>query len=618
MRKSGNAILRKMAKKNILGNHNRNVVLIITIFITTFIIATIMSMCVNQIEQQHLWNLKQGKENSEMEAIVYILIISGVFVMIASFLIMNNVMSASLARDTRLYGLLKAVGMSQKQIAEMILKQIRSLCVIGIPLGFVVSIFTTKIFVPVFFRMYTQYSLEEQAIIFHPLVFVGTAVFILGTTIIGAYKPVKMAAQLSPIEAVKFSEYGFLYKKTGTSKYSPMKMAWRNIIRIPKRAMKVFCSLFLGITAFLSVSVILGSANIEMFMKQAAFQNDDNIHLRNSTASLENYVINEPEDVLNEQMVSDLGKVAGLTKISVSYFQKIQMDIKDRDGNIQKSQGCIYGVDSEAILELSKELGYPIDTEAFQQGEFVILRNINRGSYMDAGHITFALGNKTMSYAIGGLLPAEFNDYFGKSYNWLPCVYISDQALKRLVSAPIIYEIELSIEQDLQTQAFHNVKDLLNNNKKIILYSNIETRIEAKTIVSTLTYIGNSITIMLWMMGILNFVSVMITEIFARQHELALLESVGESTKQIKRELMAEGGIYAIITFALVSTLGSVIIYGLFHEMKKQFEYMDFHFPFVSILIMICIILFICLIVPRVIYHYMSKSSVIDRLRNTD
>ena len=187
-----------------------------------------------------------------------------------------------------------------------------------------------------------------------------------------------------------------------------------------------------------------------------------------------------------------------------------------------------------------------------------------------------------------------------------------------MVAAQIIYEVELGIEEDFQEQAFHSVRELLNNNKKIILYSNIETRMEAGTIVSTLTFIGNSITIMLWIMGILNFISVMITEIFARQHEFALLESVGESEKQIKRELMAEGGIYAVNTFVLVSTFGSIIIYGLFHEMQKQFEYMDFRFPFVSVLIMICAIFFICLFVPNLIYRYMSKASIVDRLKRTD
>ena len=180
MRKLDNALLKRMAEKNNVRNCNRNIVLVITVFVTTFVVATIISLCVNQIEQQHLWNLKQGEENREIESIIYILLMSGVFVLIAGFLIINNVMSASLSRDTRLYGLLKAVGMSQKQITAMILKQIRSFCIIAISLGLVVSIFTTKIFVPMFFRMYTQFSLEEQAIIFHPMVFIATAVFKIG------------------------------------------------------------------------------------------------------------------------------------------------------------------------------------------------------------------------------------------------------------------------------------------------------------------------------------------------------------------------------------------------------------------------------------------------------
>ncbi len=40
-------------------------------------------------------------------------------------------------------------------------------------------------------------------------------------------------------------------------------------------------------------------------------------------------------------------------------------------GNTQKSQGCIYGVSSEEILELNKELDYSIDIKAFERGEFV-------------------------------------------------------------------------------------------------------------------------------------------------------------------------------------------------------------------------------------------------------
>ena len=104
--------------------------------------------------------------------------------------------------------------------------------------------------------------------------------------------------------------------------------------------------------------------------------------------------------------------------------------MKDRDGNTQKSQGCIYGVSSEEILELNKELDYSIDIKAFERGEFVILRNINRGAYEDTQNVTFMVDNKTLSYAIGGLMPAEFNDYLAKAIIGFPVFIFQMKCLK--------------------------------------------------------------------------------------------------------------------------------------------------------------------------------------------
>ncbi len=615
MKKSDYPIIRKMAKRNILKNHGQNIFLMIAIFITTFMIVTIVNLCVNQIEQQRLYSLKQGINDSGIESVIYVLIFLGILVIIAGFFIINNVMSMSVSRDIRLYGLYKAVGMTKKQIRKIIFKQIGNLCVFSIPLGLVAGIFTTKIFVPLFLRMYSGFNIEEHSVIFHPAAFIGAIIFTSFTAIAGAYTPMRKAAQLSPIEALKFSEYGYFHKMK-TTKYSPVKMACRNIIRVPKRAIKVFCGLFIGMTAFLAVSVILRSANIDMFMKQTAIYNEDSIYLRSSLAELENNLMEEEKEVFSEKLICDLGSLPGLMKMRLSYFQTIQMEVKDRDGNIQNLPGYIYGIDDEGISELSENLDTPIDKDAFGRGEFVILRNLYRGSYIDNSDAAFKIGNETISYSIGGFLPAEFDDYFGKSYNWLPCVYISEEVFKEIANTPRIYEIELNMEKDSQEQALSMAKDLCADNEDIVLFSDIETRLEAETIVSTLNIIGKSISVMLCIIGIFNFISVIITEILTRQREFALLESVGESAKQIKLELMTEGAVYAFITFLLVGTLGSVIVYGLLCEMRKQFEYMDFTVPFASLFIMAGVIFSICIVVPRIVYRYISKFPIIDRLKN--
>ncbi len=613
MRKSNYPIIKKMAKRNIKKKHGQNIFLVLAIFTTTFMIATVINLCVNQMERQRLYSLKRGMDDVGVEPIIYVLAIVGVFVMIAGFFIINNVMSMSVSGDIRLYGLLKAVGTSKKQIGKMVSRQIGNLCAIGIPLGLLASVLTTRISVPLFLRMYGV-GMEEYSIVYHPAAFIGAAFFTFVTAITGAYAPMRTAARLSPMEALKYSEYGYFHK-IKTTKYSPIKMACRNIIREPKRTIKVFCGLFIGLTAFLTVSVILKSASIDMFMEQTAIYNEDSIYLRSSLAELENSILNEQEEVFSEKLIGDLGSLPGLKNMRLSYFQTIQMEVKDRDGDNQSLPGYIYGIDEDGILALSEQLDSPIDQEAFLRGEFVILRKLYRGSYIDSGNATFYVGDKAISYSIGGFLPEEFDDYYGKSYNWLPGVYVSEELFQEIAGNPRIYEIELNIEKDSQEQALSMAKDFCADHEGIVLFSNIETRLEAETIVSTLNIIGKSISVMLCMIGIFNFISVIITEILSRQREFALLESVGESAKQIKLELMTEGAIYAFTTFILVGTLGSMIVYGLLFEMRKQFAYMDFNIPFVSLSIMAGVIFFICIVVPEIAYRYIGKFSIVDRLK---
>ncbi len=614
MRKSTYLTIRKMAKRNLSENKSLSAFIVIAIFTTTFMLATIISLCVNQMEQQRLFSVKRGGNSGSIEPIIYVLAIIGILVVAAGFFMVNNVMSMSVSKDIRLYGLLKAVGMGKKQIRKMMFSQIVTLCIIGISSGLLAGILTTKLFVPLFLRMYSGVQIDEYGVIFHPAAFIGAAAFTFFTAIAGAYTPVRTASRLSVIEAVKFSEYGYFHK-IRTSKYNPMKMACRNIIRVPGRAIKVFCGLFMGLTAFLAVSVILGSANIDMFMEQASSYDKDSINLRSRFAENANSIVNEAEDVFSEELLYDLGKVPGLVDMQFQLFKKIQMEVKDRDGDCQNLPGYVYGINAEKLSGLSETLDNPIDAEAFERGEFVILRNLNRGTYIDTSNVVFYVDDEMMSYPVGGELPAEFDDYFGKSYNWLPCIYMSEAALKEIACDPQIYEIALNVEKDSQEQALSIVKKICNDNNGIVLFSGIETRLEAETILSTLNIIGKSISIILCAIGILNFISVIITEILARQHEFALLESVGESAKQIKIELMAEGTVYALITFMLVASLGSIIVYGLFHEMRKQFEYIDFAFPLVPLLGMVSVILAICIVVPRLFYKYISKSSIADRLK---
>jgi putative ABC transport system permease protein len=195
---------------------------------------------------------------------------------------------------------------------------------------------------------------------------------------------------------------------------------------------------------------------------------------------------------------------------------------------------------------------------------------------------------------------------------------MSTDLLKELVGESAVYDIELDIERNEQKQALSMVKEWTANHKDIILRSGIAMRQEAENIISTLTVIGNGISAILWLIGVLNFINVITASILSRRHELALLEIVGQSSGQSNKTLIYEGLIYASVTLLLVGVFGSGITYGFFRVMAKQYKYIVFTFPFTSFFIMVFVVFAICLSIPGLVYHFVSRATIIDRLKEAE
>ena len=107
----------------------------------------------------------------------------------------------------------------------------------------------------------------------------------------------------------------------------------------------------------------------------------------------------------------------------------------------------------------------------------------------------------------------------------------------------------------------------------------------------------------------------MYVSVNSRSKELAVLESVGMTKKQICKMLQIEGNTYAIITAILIFTLGSAVLYGAFQVVKVQASYAIFTYPFYQIAISLAIVIIICNLVPVLVYKAEDNHSIIERLR---
>lgn len=129
--------------------------------------------------------------------------------------------------------------------------------------------------------------------------------------------------------------------------------------------------------------------------------------------------------------------------------------------------------------------------------------------------------------------------------------------------------------------------------------------------------IGGGISFVLIFIGIINFINVMLTGVFIRKNELAVMESVGMTKKQIKKMLVLEGGYYGIVTLALILTIGNVIIKTIANMARQMADYAVDYYPVVLLAITAVVIMAVCIIVPVVLYRAISKESITERLRQT-
>ena len=110
----------------------------------------------------------------------------------------------------------------------------------------------------------------------------------------------------------------------------------------------------------------------------------------------------------------------------------------------------------------------------------------------------------------------------------------------------------------------------------------------------------------------------MITGVNIRLKELAVMESIGMTKKQIKKVLTLEGFYYAGLTSLFISTIGVGIIYLIAFMTTKIADYAVFIFPTVPLITLIIIIFVICLITPSIVFKISSKKSVTERIREIE
>ncbi|MEG2441667.1 MAG: FtsX-like permease family protein, partial [Acetivibrio sp.] len=167
-------------------------------------------------------------------------------IVLCGYLMISNVFAISVAKDIRFYGLLKTIGTTGRQIRFFIRRQAILLCIIGVPLGLFAGYFVGAFLTPLVLSILNTNVIKITA---NPLAFLLSGFFGVFTVGISIRKPSKMAAKVSPIEALHRTDGAQKSRKT-SKKSGGIKlwsMAMRNVLRNKKKAVLVTVSLSLSL-----------------------------------------------------------------------------------------------------------------------------------------------------------------------------------------------------------------------------------------------------------------------------------------------------------------------------------------------------------------------------------
>ncbi|MEG2194204.1 MAG: FtsX-like permease family protein [Terrisporobacter sp.] len=567
----------------------------------------------------------------------------GLFIVLSGYLLIYNIMYIAVTKDIHFYGLMKTIGTSPKQIKKIVKGQAFRLSIIGIPIGLILGAIVSFALVPMAMSTFssgTYANAMPSNISFNPLIFIGATLFSLFTVSLSCRKPAKIASSISPTEALRYS--GTKVKKQSKDRRSTKggklyKMAWYNVFRDKKRAILVFMSLFMGIMTYLSVNTFLDSMSVDNYIDR--YMNND-FEIQNIEAI---------DGKINDKFIKEIRNIDGVKTISNFEISNIQMDMNEklilpslkgayeRFGeseedlqsfldNIKNDPSTlsplVIGVDDLSIERFNEKNKVKIDVEAFKSGKLALLDDwyySEEDKNIKAENITLrGQNNKAITFKgdiftnESHLLPDGPSSLLG-----VPTIYISSSQLKKLDENPIGYLLHINVDEKYEG-AINSKLNKITASKGLFIESRSEKTKEFNNSSMVMNIIGGGMSIILILIGLLNFINVMITGINVRLKELAVMESIGMTKKQIKKMLTFEGLYYGGITTLLVSTLGMGIVFMIGEMTKMMADYAKFVFPTVPLISLTILIFAVCLITPGVVYKYSSKRSVTERLREIE
>ena len=529
-----------------------------------------------------------------------------VIVLIGGYIVIQSIFRISINDKIRSYGQLRTIGATPKQIKRIVKREGRKLGSIGILIGTVLGVCCGFLLFSKGFNA-VSYAVMVSLTLISGWIMVSISI----------RKPVKIAAGISPIEAVRFTPVQKdIRSRKKNIKLNPVSMGIANFKRDRKKTISIVASLSIGGILLMVVSSIVLVRSPEQIARLYFPDSDYKIYLQD--LSEEMLVKGNP---LNEELKQEVLSVDGVTDIIVAR-QSLHTSIKT-DAN-QNSGICDTLTDQNyAMVEAALTEGtMPTDSHSIVIHDQIVayFEDMGVGSTVEFSSID---GKQSIPVTISGVfstskMPVIFGH--GRAHTDGSVFFAPKDLFYELYPEITTFDYSWSIVSNPKKAETvkAELKNIVAEHSNLAL-DEIDTAIAAEKSQNSAAF--GSMQVLSWLVflfGVVNLINTTLSNQMSRKQENSVLRSIGLTQKQLCKMNICEGLCYAFFATLAILIVGFPISIVASREISIATfggNVVPYKFPVLEMGLFILVLFGMELILSVWTIRRQKKQSLIEQMR---
>jgi len=546
-------------------------------------------------------------------------------VVLAGIITIYSVYYVSMNQRVREFGKLKAIGATKRQLRQIVLREGMGVALFAIPIGLAVKVVLLQ-FVEhakdsnvLITEAYKVVAKGEVQLYYWWIYLLAIAVT-LCTVYLSLMKPMRMAAKVSEIEAMRY-QGGSKRQKSSRKGYQFLnigRLTKRNLAENKKKSTITIVSMAVTGIFVMMVATVLSCANpMESAKSSIVGQYEISPIVESGNKEHPEYEWAEVQknNPLNEGLKQQIEELDGVERVDVFTALKVS------GGPFEEKIGTefINGVPEEYAEELKKGITEGnVTYEELKSGDKVILDRALLHWYPDIKvgdklKLNIHDGDNTFQKEIEVAAIGEYGTGL-TNYN---CLIMAKEGAEKLTINNSSSYFQVIADKDYDEALEASLQAIVDGSGRLQMRTwknEYDTWENAIQMTRGACY---AFIIILAAISIMNLINTMINSVHVRKKELGMMQAIGMSDRQLMKMLQLEGIFYTVGTLIISIGVGSLAGYPLFLYAKRtgMFDISTYHYPVTAAIIIILTLFVIQMLLAIFIAKSVRKDSLIERIR---